>query len=74
MGSTDWINLAVDRDTYRAFVNTVMNRRVYKMLVIFLLAEELLAFLGLFSMQSVLELSLPGAELSPSHSSSLSHA
>jgi hypothetical protein len=52
-----------------------MNRRVYKMLVIFLLAEELLAFLeGLFSMQSVLELSLPGTELSSSHSSSLSHA
>jgi hypothetical protein len=28
----DWIDLAQDRDQYRALVNTVMNLRVHKML------------------------------------------
>ena len=27
-GGTDWIDLAQDRDRWRALVNTVMNRRV----------------------------------------------
>jgi hypothetical protein len=38
----DWIDLAEDRDTWWAVVNTVMNLRVHKMRGIFWLSEELL--------------------------------
>jgi hypothetical protein len=31
-GGMDWINLAQDRDRWKAFLNTIMNLRVYKML------------------------------------------
>jgi hypothetical protein len=42
-GGVDWINLAQDRDQWRAFVNTVMELWVHKMLRIVSVAAQLAA-------------------------------
>jgi hypothetical protein len=42
-GNVDWIDLAQDRDTYRALVTVVMNIGFYKMLGNYPVATQLVA-------------------------------
>jgi len=50
-GDIDWIDLARDRDRWRALVNVVMNLRFHKIWGISCLAADLLASRkGLYSM------------------------
>jgi hypothetical protein len=54
-GGMDWIDVAQDRDQWRALVNTVMNLLVTKMLGNFLVAAQLAASQeGLSSMELVI--------------------
>ena len=47
-GVVDWIQLAQDRNKWRAVVSTLMNSEIHKMLEISSLAEELSASPGGF--------------------------